>query len=251
MSQNVLEGKSTPGSPPAVGLSDPPPQYHQLKPLPTPRPPLPTTPPPREADGEVPIPGTPPAPPPVPPSNITFSDGIPIDVFFRTLRDNPLPTSPRYGYLLPSNILDLDDATLSLPELYLKELLKLTTSLLPTVPAHVAYALSRFPSPPDLSTYRSITETSPRPPGAPYSHLPTYINHAISHHLTLISKFRTSVTELAPLFREGFFDSSINPWFIDNLFLACEGSANMFLSRKEILSFIPGCGEKLDRKSVV
>ncbi|KAF8421843.1 hypothetical protein EV426DRAFT_575564 [Tirmania nivea] len=247
--QTVLDG-SKPGpddhSAPSV-VSGPPPQYQQHQPPLAPRPPPPATPPPREVDGEALIPGTPPAPPPVPPSGITLSDGTPIDIFFRSLRDSPILTQPpRYPYLLPSNILDLDDPSLALPESYLKELLKVTKSILPRVPANVTYALSRFPSPPDLSSYRNITETSPRPPGAPYSHLPTYINHAISHHLTLISKFCTSATELTPLLREGFFDSSINPWFIDNLFLAHEGNANMFLSRKEILSFIPGCGEKFD-----
>ena len=95
--------------------------------------------------------------------------------------------------------------------------------------------------------YRSITETSPRPadvPWSPRTHPATYINQAISHFLTLVEKFESSSINISPLLREGFFDSSVNPWFIDNLFLGSH--PNIFVSRKEILSFIPNCNDKFD-----
>lgn len=147
-----------------------------------------------------------------------------------------------------SNILDFDDVPLN--QSYHQELLSIITDTLPALDPCVAFALDRFPKSPDSASaavYRSITETSPRPadvPWSPRTHPATYINQAISHLLTLVEKFESSSINISPLLREGFFDSSVNPWFIDNLFLGSH--PNIFVSRKEILSFIPDCNDKFD-----
>lgn len=124
----------------------------------------------------------------------------------------------------------------------------LFTNSLPPVHECVTYAIERFAHSSHLDSYRNITETSPRRPGVAWSRdnaAASYVNNAVGHLITLIDKLSESHANLSPYLREGFFDSSINPWFIDALFLGGK-CPNLFISRKEIQSYIPNCPEKFD-----
>ncbi|KAI5783935.1 hypothetical protein DFH27DRAFT_615791 [Peziza echinospora] len=222
----------------------------------------PSTPPPRAAnnDSDGFILGTPPAPPPDRPSYVKFKSGIPIDLWFRKLRSRlSLQNSQnklKFPYLLDSNILDVDDEAIReysfrYPNT-LEEITQILAQNLPATDKCVEYANNRFTACArgggGAGAYRELTESSPRPPGVPWSrenNSATYINQAVGHLLTVMDKLGESNVALTPYLREGFFDSSINPWFIDALFLGGR-YPNLFLSRKEIQSYIPGCAEKFD-----
>ncbi|KAF8425310.1 hypothetical protein EV426DRAFT_597079 [Tirmania nivea] len=193
--------------------------------------------------------GTPPAPPPAHPSPVVFQNGASIDVWFSNLRDGPSMTL-RYPYLLDSNIVDLDDEPIrqACCPVHLEELQIQLTFALPHIADCVAFAIKRFNGCQAIESYREIAETSPRPAGVAWSrinHPASYINQAVFHLTILMDKLTESMVNIGPYLREGFFDSSVNPWFIDSLFLGgCY--PNLVVSRKEIQSYIPGYAEKSD-----
>ncbi|KAF8441903.1 hypothetical protein BGX38DRAFT_806013 [Terfezia claveryi] len=156
----------------------------------------------------------------------------------------------RYPYLLDSNIVDVDDEPIRQVccPVHFEELQTQLVSALPRITDCVDFSIKRFDGCRTIESYREIAETSPRPAGVAWSrgnHPASFINQAVFHLTTLMDKLMESMVNIGPYLREGFFDSSVNPWFIDSLFLGGR-YPNMVVSRKEIQSYIPGYAEKSD-----